>query len=85
MKQIEIIPLARKKMERRGIQELWVKEAILHPDQVVEGYGGRMVSQKLLEIQDKLQLLRVVYEKSHSSMTVITAYLTSQFERYWRK
>jgi len=28
MKEIEIIPLARKKMERRGIPESWVGEAL---------------------------------------------------------
>jgi len=37
MKEIEIIPLAKKKMTRRGIPEAWVEAALTAPDQIVEG------------------------------------------------
>ncbi len=84
IKEIEIIPLAKKKMFRRGVKEIWVKEAVLNADQVVEGYGGRLVSHKLLIIEGKQKLLRVVYEQNPLSLRVITAYLTSQIKRYWR-
>lgn len=40
-KKVEIISLARKKMERRGIPEVWVEETLATPGQIVEGYGGR--------------------------------------------
>jgi len=43
MKEIEIIPLERKKIEKRGIPEAWVSEALRNADQVVEGHGGRLV------------------------------------------
>jgi len=43
MKGIEIIPLARRKIERRGITEAWVGDALRNADQVVEGHGGRSV------------------------------------------
>lgn len=43
MKEVEIIPLARKKMARRGIPESWVVDALRSPDQVVLGHGGRFV------------------------------------------
>lgn len=46
MKKIEIIPIAKKKSERRGIPEEWIEETINFPDQIVEGYGGRKVAQK---------------------------------------
>jgi hypothetical protein len=41
MKAIEIIPLARRKIERRGIPEAWIDDALRNADQVVEGHGGR--------------------------------------------
>jgi hypothetical protein len=44
MKRIEIIPLARKKIEKRGIPEAWVSEALRNPNQVIEGHGGRSVA-----------------------------------------
>jgi hypothetical protein len=44
MKPIEIIPLAKRKMERRGISESWVAETLRSADQVVEGHGGRLVA-----------------------------------------
>jgi hypothetical protein len=46
MKEVEIIPLARRKMARRGISESWVVDALRSPDQVVQGHGGRFVGGK---------------------------------------
>ncbi len=85
MKEIEIIPLAKQKMFRRGIKEAWINEAISNPDQVVEGYGGRQVSHKRLVVEGKERLLRVIHEETSSSLVVITAYLTSQIGRYWKE
>ena len=82
MKEIEIIPLARKKMARRGVSVQWVKEALAQPEQVVEGYGGRFVAHKRYRIRGKEMLLRVAYEEISGKFIVITAYLTSAVERY---
>lgn len=84
MKEIEIIPLARSKMDRRGIPESWVREALRSPDQVVEGHGGRLVAQERRRIRRKERLLRVVFEETRDKYVVITAYLTSDIKRYWR-
>ncbi len=78
----EIIPLARKKLRRRGISEEWVKETIDLPDQTLDGYGGRKVAQKKYMIKQKEYLLRVIYEEKEEINRVITAYLTSQIDRY---
>ncbi len=85
MKEIEIIPLAKQKMIRRGVKEIWIEETLSNPDQVVEGYGGRLVSHKRFVVEGKERLLRVVYEETPSSLIVITAYLTSQLKRYWKE
>jgi len=37
MKTIEIIPIAKKELERRGITSERIKETIDYPDQIVEG------------------------------------------------
>ena len=83
MKKIEIIPLAEKKAERRGILQEWIKETIRFPAQVVEGYGGRKVAHRRYMIQNKEYLLRVIYEESEESYEVVSAYLTTEIERYW--
>ena len=84
-KQVEIIPLALKKMARRGIPEAWVREALVAPEQVIEGHGGRQVAHKRMMIANKERLLRVVYEETEATLVVVTAYLTSAIARYWRE
>ena len=85
VRDIKIIPLAKKKIAQRKIEEKWVIDTITSPDQKIDGYGGRFVAQKRLKMEGKEKLLRVVYEEATSCLLVITAYLTSQIERYWRK
>lgn len=80
----EIIPIARKKLRRRGISEERVKETIDLPDQTVVGYGGRKVAQKRYMMEQKEYLLRVIYEEKEEINRVITAYLTSHIDRYWK-
>lgn len=84
MKDIEIIPLARKKMERRRIPEAWIREALQRPDQIVEGHGGRSVAQQRRRVRRREMLLRIVFEETEDKYVVITAYLTSDIKRYWR-
>ena len=84
MKEIEIIPLARKKIKKRGIPEAWVSEALRNADQVVEGHGGRSVAQQRRRIRRREKLLRVVFEDAEDKYVVITAYLTSDIKRYWK-
>jgi len=53
MKKIEIIPLAEKKAERRGISQEWIHETIRLPAQIFAGYGGRKVAHRKYVIQNK--------------------------------
>lgn len=84
MKDIAIIPLAERKLARRGIPREWVVETIRTPDQVVEGYGGRVVAQRRYRVRAKDMLLRVVYDEIEQHYVVVTAYLTSAVARYWK-
>jgi hypothetical protein len=74
MKEIEIIPLARRKMESRGISEAWVADALRNADQLVEGHGGRSVAQQRRRIRRREKLLRVVFEETEDKYIVITAF-----------
>ncbi len=85
MKKIEIIPIAKKKIKGRGIPEEWITDTLNAPMQIVDGYGGRSVAQRKLQINEKEYLLRVVFEESDDTFFVITAYLTSQIDRYWKE
>ncbi|MDY6863164.1 MAG: DUF4258 domain-containing protein [Thermodesulfobacteriota bacterium] len=85
MRKIEIIPIARKKSKRRGIPEEWIIETINFPAQIVEGYGERKVAHRKYLREGREYLLRVVYEEKEELNKVITAYLTSQVERYWKE
>ena len=85
MKEIEIIPLARKKMGQRQIPEEWVIETVTSPDQIVDGYGGRTVAHRRYRTRDKDKLLRVVFEETPEKYIVITAYLTTAVKRYWKE
>jgi uncharacterized protein YuzE len=71
---IEIIPLAEKKLKRRGITERWVKETLDFPDQSLDGYGGRRVAQKKYLMKNKEYLLRVIYEEKEGLKLVVTAH-----------
>ena len=82
-KKVTVIPLAERKMARRGIPRSWVEEALAALEQVVEGYGGRRVAHKHVAVEEKQYLLRVVHEEVGDGLVVVTAYLTSDIARYW--
>lgn len=84
MKRIEIIPLALKKIKQRKVPIDWVKETLNSPEQVVNGYGGRKIRQKKYTLDNQEMLLRVIVDEKEDRLIVVTAYLTSQIERYWR-
>ncbi len=84
-KLVTIIPLARKKLAQRGVDESMVFETIRLPGQLVEGTKGRVVAQRKYSFDDSIYLLRVIYEEDEHNITVVTGYLTSQIFRYWEE
>ena len=72
-------------MVRRGISEEWIRETINSPNQIVSGYGGRKIAHRKYMIENKEYLLRVVCEEEKDIIVVVTAYLTSQKDRYWKE
>ena len=85
MKKVEIIPIAQQKAKRRGIRKEEIEDAAINPAQVVDGYGGRKMAHKKFFRDSKEYLLRVVDEETEENYTVVTAYITSQIDRYWKE
>ena len=77
---ITISKHARSRIITYNFTEDLVKNAILKPDEVVNGYEGTLIAQKLLNGY----LLRVVYIKQNGEVKIITVYPAKK-ARYWRK
>ena len=86
MEKITLTPfsLALKKIKQRKISIEWIEETLKSPEQIVDGYGNGKVRQKKYILEDKEMLLRVIVDEDKDRFVVITAYLTSQIERYRR-
>ena len=81
----DIIPLALKKIAQRRIPMQWIEETLNSPDQIVQGYEGRQVAQKIYYEGDKRMLLRIIFESEGDKRVVVTAYVTSRIDQYWRQ
>jgi hypothetical protein len=84
MAQVKFAPYALKQMQERGLSGTIVREAVVTPDQVVQGKRGRKIAQKRIQDVGKEYLIRVIYEEAASEVTVVTAYRTSKVAKYWR-
>ena len=62
MNQIEIIPLALKKINQREIPIEWIHETLKLPEQTAESYLNRKIFHKKYKVKGKDMLLRVVVE-----------------------
>ncbi len=71
---------AKERMDTYNITEKLVKGAIKDPDEVVEGYEGAIIANKLLNEE---HILRVVYTKGRNKRKIITVY-PARKKRYWR-
>jgi hypothetical protein len=77
---------ARFELLRRGLSEEAVRAILLSPEQRIEVRPGRVVLQSkvLLEPPGTVFLLRVFVDVDRRPAEVVTAYLTSKVEKYWR-
>lgn len=83
-KLIQIRPHAKKQLQERQIPEDLVKKVLLHPGQVIDSYSSRKIAQDIVEYKGERFLLRVVYKEMETEIRVITVYLTTKLEKYWR-
>ena len=71
---------------RRGISEETVLEVATTPEQRLTARSDPEVRQSRVidPASGKLQLIRVVVDRSQEGDTVVTAYRTSKVRKYWR-
>jgi hypothetical protein len=68
----------------RNINQSLVLDAVMKPDQVLEGRRGRKIAHKRFSVDEQEYLLRVTYEETGESGLVVTVYQTSKMAKYWR-
>ena len=74
---LRITKHARERMEKYGISESLVHDAMDDPDSIVEGHSGRKISQKKLNGY----VLRVIFEEEKDINVIVTVY-KARSERY---
>lgn len=84
-KKIHFSKHAEEQIKERNLSKILISEALLKPAQIIEGKKGRKVAQKICYIKSKKYLLRIIFNEQKNSIEVITAYLTTKIEKYWRK
>jgi hypothetical protein len=87
MPKIGFSPHAEYEMKYRELDRKLVEETVMNPDEIVQGRLRRKVYQKIFFKTETTTpvLYRVVVEENAESYFVVTAYKTSQIERYLRK
>lgn len=80
MKEFRFIEHALKELERRNIPQEIVLEALQNPDQIVPNIENRQAYDKLVEMNERTYLLRIIVENNN---TVVTVYRTSKIDKYW--
>ncbi len=68
---------ALKSISERGISRSLVEDALLHPDEIVEGHNKRVVYHKIVGNK----LLRIIVDCENA---IITAYMTRKIKKYWK-
>lgn len=71
-------------MKRRGIDEVVLRRVLARPDERHPVRLGRDVLQSRIEIKGKTYLVRIFVDVDRNPCEVVTAYLTSKIEKYWR-
>jgi hypothetical protein len=80
----EITDHAGFEIKRRRIDENAVHDVLSAPEQRHAVRTGRHVLQSRLKLGGKTYLLRVFVDVDREPAEVVTVYLTSRVEKYWR-
>lgn len=83
-KLIRIRPHAKKQLKERKIPEDLIEKVLLYPAQVIDSYSGRKIAQDIVEYKGERFLVRIIYEEMEKELKVVTVYLTTKIEKYWR-
>ncbi len=71
-------------IKERNISRKKIRETLLNPEQIVIGKNKKKIAQRVYIIKGKQFLLRVIFTEKEDYMEVITTYLTTKINKYWR-
>jgi hypothetical protein len=80
-----ITPHAGLKLDRRGLDELVIRQVLSNPEQVIGARRGRAVFQSRITFEPlrRVQLVRVFVDVDHDPPEVVTAYRTGKVAKSW--
>ena len=76
---------AKDEIVRRQLPVQIVHGVVTNPEQIVPEKEGRNAYQSRIDFNGKTFLVRVIVADQDDPATVVTAYRTSQIEKYWRE
>ena len=76
---------ADEQIKERQIAKVTVEETLRHPAQLIEGRRNRKVAQKIYSIEGHDFLMRVIFKETANEVNVVTAYLTTKIDKYWKR
>jgi hypothetical protein len=71
-------------LQRRQISLAEVEDVLSHPEQRILSRLGRHVLQSRVAMEGRIYLLRVFVDTDRAPAEIVTAYRTSNIEKYWR-
>ena len=81
---IEYSRHAEEQLRERNIKKTMVKETLLKPQQLIPGKRDRKIAHRIYNIGGQDFLHRVVFVEHKDFIEVITTYVTTKIEKYWR-
>ena len=76
---------AEKQIKEREMGTELIEEILQNPQQTVKGRKNRKVAQSIIELGGFKFLFRVIFIEEKSAIKVLTAYKTTNIEKYWVK
>ncbi len=75
---------AKNQLVERKISIQLIEKILLEPQQILEVKSNRKIAHRVFKIDNQNFLLRVIFEDYGTRLEVITAYLTTKIDKYWR-
>ena len=76
---------AEKQIKEREMGKEIIEEILQNPQQTVKGKKNREIAQSIIELGGFKFLFRVIFIEEKSAIKVLTAYKTTNIEKYWVK
>jgi len=76
---------AENQIKERRLNKNQIEETILNPDQLLTTRKNRKIAQKIFKTGRLKFLMRAIYVIENSDFVVISAYRTTNIEKYWVK